>query len=85
MGWYQNFIILILLQYFKTLFPFYLVLNGYKFIIKDKCCSFIIMMFYRFSNYTNGLYMPDFKMPKFNINCNKIEISIKKFQLDRGD
>ena len=43
------------------------------------------MMFYRFSNYTNGLYMPDFRMPKFNINCNKIEISIKKFQLDRGD
>jgi hypothetical protein len=54
-------------------------------LLKTNVVFFIIMMFYRFSNYTNGLYMHDFKMPKFNINCNKIEISIKKFQLDRGD
>jgi hypothetical protein len=30
---------------FKTLFPFYLVLYGFKFINEDKCYSFIIMMF----------------------------------------
>jgi len=37
----------------------------------------------------NGLSIPEFNMPRFNINCNKIEIqigiSIKKLRLDRGD
>jgi hypothetical protein len=36
----------------------------------------------------NDLYIPEFKMFKFNINCNKIkiyiEISIKKLWLDWG-
>jgi hypothetical protein len=36
----------------------------------------------------DGLYIPKFKMPRFNINWNKIKvhigISIKKFWLDRG-
>ena len=47
------------------------------------------MMFYVFSNYMNGLYVPKFKMSNFNINCNKIKkhigIRIKKFQFDWGD
>jgi hypothetical protein len=37
----------------------------------------------------NGLYIPKFKMLRFNIIYNKIEIhieiSIKKLQLNRGD
>jgi hypothetical protein len=36
----------------------------------------------------NDLYIPEFKMFRFNINCSKIEIhigiDIKKLQLDRG-
>jgi len=36
----------------------------------------------------NGLYILEFKILRFNINCNKIEIqigiSIKKLWLDRG-
>ena len=44
-GLILNFIIVILFQYFKILFPFNLLLNRFKFIIKDKYCSFIIIMF----------------------------------------
>jgi hypothetical protein len=29
----------------NTIFIFYLVLNGFKFIIEDKCCLFIMIMF----------------------------------------
>ena len=36
----------------------------------------------------NSLYIPEFKMPRFNINDNKIEIHIgiciKKLWLERG-
>jgi hypothetical protein len=44
-GLILNFIIVILFQYFKILFPFNLLLNRFKFIIKDKYCSFKIIMF----------------------------------------
>ena len=43
-GLILNFIIVILFQYFKILFPFYLLLNRFKFIIKDRYCSFIIII-----------------------------------------
>jgi hypothetical protein len=54
----------------------YLDLNGFKFIIKNKYCSFYNNdVHYGSSNYTNGLYVLDLEIPIFNINIKRNKLN----------
>ena len=47
-------------------------MNGFKFIIKEKYCSFYKNdIYYGSSIHTNGFYTSDLEMPMFNINSKK--------------
>jgi hypothetical protein len=47
-------------------------MNGFKFIIKGKYRSLYNNdVYYGFRTYTNDLYIPDLKIPKFIINSKK--------------
>jgi hypothetical protein len=54
----------------------YLVLNGFKFIIENKCCSFYNNnVYYKSGNYTNGLYVFDLEILIFNINIKRNKLN----------
>ena len=44
-------------------------MNGFKFIVKSKCCSFYNNdVYYGSGRYTNGLHIRNLKMSMFNIS-----------------
>jgi hypothetical protein len=54
-------------------------MNGFKFIIKSKCCSFYDNdVYYGSGRYTNGLHIPNLEMSMFNISSkmNKLDKKI---------
>jgi hypothetical protein len=54
----------------------YIDLNGFKFIIENKYCSFCNNnVYYKSGNYTNGLYVLDLEIPIFNINIKRNKLN----------
>jgi hypothetical protein len=62
-------IVIIFWHFLEPLYPF---LNGFKFIVKGKYCSFNNNnVYYRSGTYTNDLHIPDLEMLRFNTNSKK--------------